>query len=89
MLFIALSAAFVAFAVTTELMDGARIWLLLIGPVWLLVSIVAVVLRIRRGNSRGDSAFTRYVKGAVYLAALATASYYTAMLAGLFFGSFV
>lgn len=85
-LYIALSAMFIGFALATEFVDGARIWLLLIGPVWLPVSLVAIVLRIRRG--RRASAVAQYIKDAVYLAALFASCYYTALLAGLFFGSF-
>lgn len=88
MVFLALSAALIAFALSTELADGARIWLLLLGPLWLPVSLVAVIIRIRRGHVPGMRAATRYVKDAVYLGALFVSCYYTALLASLFFGSF-
>ena len=87
---LALSAALVAFAVTTYAIEGETALLFLISPLWLLVSLVALGIRLCRGRRTDQRALMRYVRVAVYTATLLVCSYYTALLflALFLFGSF-
>jgi len=90
MIYLALSAAIVAFAVTTYVIEGETALLFIAGPLWFLISLVATGVRLYRGHGAGQGRFTRYVKNAVYVSVLLVSGYYTAilLLAFLLFGSF-